>query len=79
LLQDPTNPYSKIRKQDLQGLFRFDVLTGLQIEHSRRPPDFAVSLSVAAAIGQKIAIFKSSEARFSQLESGARYLAIARI
>jgi mannose-6-phosphate isomerase-like protein (cupin superfamily) len=79
LLQDPTSPYAKIRKQDLQGLFRFEVLTGLQIKYSRRPPDFAVSLSIAAAIGQKIAIFKSSEARFSQLESSARYLAISRI
>lgn len=79
LLEDPTNPYSKIREQDLQGLFRFDVLTGLRIKHSRRPPDFAVSLSAAGALGQKIAIFKSSEARFSQLESIERYLAITRI
>jgi mannose-6-phosphate isomerase-like protein (cupin superfamily) len=79
LLQDPTNPYSKIREQDLQGLFKFDVLTGHQIKTSRQLPDFAVSLSVVAAIGQRIAIYQSSDAGFSQLESGSRYLAIARI
>lgn len=79
LLEDPTNPCSKIREQDLQGLFRFEVLTGLQINYSRQPPDFAVSLSIAAAIGQKVAIISRNEARLSQLESSARYLAITRI
>lgn len=79
LLEDPTNPYSKIREQDLQGLFRFDVLTGLQIQTGRELPDFAVSLSVVAAIGQRIAIHKGSDAGLSQLESGSRYLAITRI
>jgi len=79
LLEDPSNPYSKIRHQDLQGFFAFNVLTGSQIRDSKLAPDFSVSLSIEAAINQRIDIFKGSAADISQIKPDARYLALTRI
>jgi mannose-6-phosphate isomerase-like protein (cupin superfamily) len=79
LLQDPTSPYSKIRKYSLEGSFRFDVLPGMLVNHGRLSPDFVVSLSIEAAINQRIAIFKGGDTRLSQAEPDARYLVISRV
>jgi mannose-6-phosphate isomerase-like protein (cupin superfamily) len=79
LREDPSNPYSKIRHQDLQGFFAFEVLTGSGIKEKRKSPDFSVSLSIEAAINQRIDIFDNSVTGFSHLKSDARYLALTRI
>ncbi|RZI84937.1 MAG: cupin domain-containing protein [Rubrivivax sp.] len=78
MIEDPTNPFSKIRQRDLQGLFSFQIMTGARIRESHRSPDFAVSLSLEAAIEQRIDIFKG-EAGYSQLKSDARYLALSHV
>lgn len=79
LRADPSNPYSKIRYQDLQGFFAFDVLTGSQIKDRKQSPDFAVSLSIEAAINQRIDVFKNCAADLAQIKPDARYLALTSI
>lgn len=79
LLEDPSNPYSKIRHQDLQGLFAFDVATGAQIKERKQAPDFAVSLSIEAAVNQRIDIFENNDHGFPQIKSDTRYLTLSRI
>lgn len=79
LREDPSNPYSKIRHEDLQGLFSFEVLTGARIKEQKQTPDFSISLSIEAAISQRIDIFRSSAADLPNLRPDARYLALTRI
>ncbi|MGP1693490.1 MAG: cupin domain-containing protein, partial [Giesbergeria sp.] len=71
---DPGNPYVKIRHKDLQGLFAFDVLTGAQIKNRKQLPDFSVSISIEAAINQRIEIFDKNMGSFQKIKSDVRYL-----
>lgn len=78
LEEDPTQPFAKIRRHDLQGVFNFKVQTGREIQSQHATTDFAVSLSVEAAIGQRIEIFHAGQG-FTFLNHDARYLAIGQV
>jgi len=70
-------PFTKLRKQDIQGLFNFQVRTGADIRQQAYPDtDFAVSLALETAIGQNIDIHHRSNPSFTQLKPEVRYLAI---
>lgn len=70
---------AKLRHQDLEGLFNFDILTGNQVRLRGQSPDFAVSLSLEAAINQRIDIFHRGKDHFGLLKPEVRYLTIERI
>jgi mannose-6-phosphate isomerase-like protein (cupin superfamily) len=78
LMADPHIPFAKLRGHDIDHLYAFEVSKGIDILKAAQPPFLSVSLSIEAAINQRIDVCQLGQTTLVGIKPEVRYLTVTR-